>query len=102
MSKCKITVVKRHYNKELIEEYCSLNLPPQCTGCPHCKIGDEYIVENHNTVPEGFCSWAWADIQKDVMVVMFGGEIPWINQRGLAITCCTDGLMPVVFKVEKL
>jgi len=101
MSKCKITVVKRIFNKDLIDEYCSLDLPEKCTGCPHFKIGDEYFVENHNQVPTGFCSWAWADIQKDVMTILFDGNIPWINKKGVAITCCSDGLMPVVFKVEK-
>lgn len=102
MNTCKITVLKRIYNQDLIDEYCSLNLPKSCTGCPHFKIGDEFIVENHNQVPAGFCSWAWADIQKDVITVMFDGNIPWIKQKGVAITCCSDGLMPVVFKVERL
>lgn len=102
MAKCKITVLKRLYNKDLIDEYCSLNLPESCTGCPHLKIGQEFLVENHNQVPAQFCSWAWADIQKDVTTVMFGGQVPWIKQSGVAITCCTDGLMPVVFKIEKV
>jgi uncharacterized repeat protein (TIGR04076 family) len=33
---------------------------------------------------------------------MFGGSQPWVKGDGMAITCCTDGLMPVVFKVERL
>lgn len=102
MNSCKITVIKRLYNKELVDKYCSLNLPSQCTGCPKTKIGDEYIVENHNDMPSGFCSWAWADIHKDIMAVMFDGKIPWMKNKGVAITCCTDGLMPVIFKVEKM
>lgn len=102
MNRCKITVLKKLYNKELVEEYCSLNLPDNCTGCPHFKVGEEYIVENHNRVPQEFCSWAWADIQKDVLTIMFDGSFPWINKKGMTITCCTDGLMPVVFKVEKI
>ncbi len=102
MSKCKITVVKRLFNKDLIDDYCSLNLPPQCTGCPKKREGQVFYVENHNEVPEGFCSWAWADIQRDVTTVMFGGSFPWIKEKGMAIACCTDGLMPVVFKIEKV
>lgn len=102
MAKCKITVLKKIFNKELVEEYCSLNLPSECSGCRHCAVGQEYIVENHNQVPDGFCSWAWGDIQKDVNTVMFGGSFPWIKQTGVAIACCTDGLMPVVFKIEKV
>lgn len=102
MNKCKITVLKKIFNKELVDSYCNIDLPENCTGCPKLKVGDEFIVENHNEVPGGFCSWAWADIQKDVMTIMFDGNLPWIKKKGVAITCCTDGLMPVVFKVEKV
>jgi len=102
MTKCKITVLKKIFNKELVDEYCSLELPEQCLGCPHFSVGEEYEVENHNEVPCGFCSWAWADIQKDVTTVMFDGSFPWIKQQGVSIACCTDGLMPVVFKIERI
>ncbi|MCK4693736.1 MAG: TIGR04076 family protein, partial [Anaerolineales bacterium] len=27
---------------------------------------------------------------------------PWIKQSGTIITCCTDGLRPVIFKVERI
>jgi uncharacterized repeat protein (TIGR04076 family) len=101
MAKCKITVLKKIFNKELVDEYCSLNLPATCSGCRLYALGQEFIVENHNQVPEGFCSWAWGDIQKDVTTVLFDGSFPWINQPGVAIACCSDGLMPVVFKIEK-
>ncbi|MDX9881529.1 MAG: TIGR04076 family protein [Prolixibacteraceae bacterium] len=100
MKRCKITVLKRIYNRELISEYCSLDLPENCTGCPRFKVGDEFIVDSHNDVPQGFCSWAWADIQKDVLTIMFDGNVPWIKQKGTTITCCTDGLMPVIFRIE--
>lgn len=98
----KITVIKKIFNQELIDEYCSLSLPPACSGCPKCKVGQEYFVADHNQVPEGFCSWAWADIQRDVTTVMFNGSYPWVKEKGMAIACCTDGLMPVVFKIEKM
>lgn len=102
MNFCKITVLQKIFNKELIDEYCNLKLPENCSGCPHFKVGQEFIVENHNAIPTGFCSWAWADIQKDVMTLLFDGNIPWINKQGMAITCCTDGLMPVIFKIERI
>jgi len=40
-------------------------------------------------MPEGFCSWAWADLQRDVTHLAMGGEFPWMRQRGAMITCCT-------------
>jgi uncharacterized repeat protein (TIGR04076 family) len=102
MATCKITVLKKIINRELVDEFCSLDLAEQCLGCPHFFVGEEYLVENHNEIPLGFCSWAWADIQKDVMAVMFGASFPWIKQNGVSISCCTDGLMPVIFKIEKI
>ena len=101
MAKCKITVLKKIINKELVDEYCSLDLSEQCLGCPHFSVGEEYLVENYIEVPSGFCASAWADIQKDITTVMFGGSFPWIKQQGVSIACCTDGLMPVVFRIER-
>ncbi len=102
MEKCKITVLKKMFNKELFEEYCSLNLSEHCHGCPDLNVGQEFLVENHNKIPEGFCSWAWGDIQKDVTTIMFNGSFPWMKQPGVAISSCSDGFMPVVFKIEKV
>jgi len=102
MKPVKITVLKKIINKELVDEYCSLDLSEHCLGCPHFTVGEEFIVENHNIVPSGFCSWAWADIQKDVNTIIFGGSFPWIKQQGTAISCCSDGLMPVVFRIESI
>jgi uncharacterized repeat protein (TIGR04076 family) len=45
-------------------------------------------------MPEGFCGWAWADIQKLVYGMARGGQ-------KVFVTCCTDGYRPVVFKLER-
>ena len=55
--------------------------------------------------PAGFCDWAWADIWKDVlMVANKAGAVPDGEKAALApqFTCCTDGLRPVVFKVQSM
>lgn len=102
MAQCKITVLKKMINRDLVSEYCSLNLSDQCLGCTLLTVGQEFIVDDYNQIPEGFCSWAWGDIQKDVTTIMFDGSFPWMKQPGTAIACCSDGLMPVVFKIEKI
>jgi uncharacterized repeat protein (TIGR04076 family) len=28
--------------------------------------------------------------------------MPWVEQKGAAIACCTDGYRPVVFKIERI
>jgi uncharacterized repeat protein (TIGR04076 family) len=33
---------------------------------------------------------------------MFGGNYPWQEEPGISVTCCTDGLRPVIFKVERI
>jgi uncharacterized repeat protein (TIGR04076 family) len=53
-------------------------------------------------MPEGFCNWAWRDVYKDVAVLAYGGNFyPWV-EKGTAITCCTDGIRPVSFIMERL
>jgi len=102
MTTCKITVLKKMFNKDLVNEYSTLDLSDQCLGCSLLTVGQEFIFEDHNKVPEGFCSWAWSDIQKDVTTIMFDGNFPWMKQQGMAISCCSDGFMPVVFKIERI
>ena len=101
MSKCKITVVKRTINQDLIDEYLSDDRE-NFGLCQAYDDGQEFIIESFPLKPDGFCDWAWADIHRDVVAVMFGGSYSWINQPGTAITCCTDGLRPVIFKVERI
>jgi len=53
-------------------------------------------------MPEGFCSWAWADIQRDVAVLALNGNFPWVKDEGIGISWCTDGFRPVVFKLKRM
>ena len=102
MSKCKVTVLKRMFNREVVDEY----LADDCKGgygpCDRVRDGQEFVVEKADVMPEGFCAWAWADIQRDVFAVMFGADISWIKGGNKAIASCTDGLRPVIFKIERM
>ncbi len=102
MSKCKITVLKKIFHRDLFEKYSSLSLSENIGGCSMFKTGDSFFVDNYNKMPVNFCPWAWADIHKDVIAALFGGDFPWMKQKGTNITCCTDGLMPVIFEVERI
>jgi len=53
-------------------------------------------------MPKGFCSWAWADIQRDVTVLALGGDFPWVKEKGVTFSSCTDGFRPVIFKLERM
>ncbi len=92
----KISVLKKVKTGDILKEYGASTVEQEC---PVVKEGVEYISKGGKT-PENFCGWAWADIQRDVAVLAFGGEFPWIKKKNTMISCCTDGLRPVIFKLE--
>lgn len=100
LPKCRITVLKRMRNQELVEEY--LDTEEAFVACDVLKEGQEFMVDQAFQMPEGFCPWAWADIRHDIMTVFAGGDLPWMKQRGTVITGCTDWFRPVIFKVERI
>lgn len=97
MPKVRIAVIKRALHADLIEKHIKKARFPNGVGvCSAFEDGQEFIVE-------GFpCDWAWADIQRDVAMIMFGASAPWMEKDGSTITCCTDGLRPVSFLVERI
>ncbi|MFA9437964.1 MAG: TIGR04076 family protein, partial [Candidatus Bathyarchaeota archaeon] len=70
--------------------------------CDYFTDGQVIMVDFNLNQPEGFCSWAWADIQRDIAHLALGGDFRWINKPGSMVSCCTDGLRPVVFKLERI
>ena len=101
MKKCKIIIVKRTINKELIAKYFN---PDFCRDFGLCELfseGDEFLVDDPNIIPPGFCAWAWHDIHRELVTLMSGGNLDWMKKDGTAITCCTDGFRPVIFKLER-
>ena len=91
----RITVVKKTFNEEFIEE-CAAN-PDNWSECTHFQVGDVFLtdIERPWDQPEGFCGWAWADIQRTVYGMARGAQ-------DVFLTCCTDGYRPVIFKLEKI
>ena len=91
----RITVLKKHFHKEFVEKYAPN--PEDSTECKQFKVGQQFVTSREAPweMPEGFCSWAWADIQKLVYGMARGGQ-------DVFVTCCTDGYRPVVFKLEKM
>jgi uncharacterized repeat protein (TIGR04076 family) len=99
---CKITVLKTLYDEALAEAY---RRPDVHRGpCPFFSVGDEFVVDYLVQRPEGFeCDWAWDDIHKVLMVLMLNGDYgTWMKDPNTFVTCCTDGVKPVVFKVERV
>jgi len=102
--RCKITVLKRTINQDLIDEYLD-DTSKDVGPCEAFEDGQEFVIETYDElskVPEGFCAWAWADIRKDILTIQVGGDMPGMKRRGIAITGCTDWFRPVIFKVERM
>jgi len=99
--KLKITVLRRFSPPEVFE---TLPVTPSSTleACGIYEDGQEIIVEENLRMPEGFCQSAWQSIYCTIRTLGAGGNLPWYKEEGVAISCCTDGLRPVVFKIERI
>ncbi len=98
--KVKITVMKRFSPSEVFEKSPVTPIEP-LRACELFRDGQEFIVED-GKMPEGFCGSAWHTIYCNVRTLAFGGDLPWYKEKGVAINCCTDGLRPVIFKLERI
>ncbi len=102
MKKCKITVLRKTFQKDLAEEYGIDGL----TTCPMLQEGQVFYADWE--CPEGFCNEARKAIYQYVFALAHGvgknGELfyygDWIKKPGVAICSCNDGLRPVIFKIE--
>ena len=95
-SSVRITVLKRLLHQDLLKEYAD----SIWETCERLQVGQEFISDGVN-MPRGFCSWAWADIQKYVMTLARGGNFMGVRP-GRFVTCCTDGFRPVFFRLERI
>jgi uncharacterized repeat protein (TIGR04076 family) len=102
MTKVKITIIKKMSIGEVYGNKPPIALAQDFAGdCPRLKVGDQFMSED-GSCPPGFCSWAFADIHRDITHLRFGGSFPWCQNKKEAVACCTDGLRPVFFKLERL
>ena len=103
MTQCKITVLKRTFNRELAKDY--VEGEEEITPCPVFFEGQTFIYKHWGSgeKPQNFCEHAWHDIYKTVTALASGATYQgWVKEDGIGIVCCTDGIRPVVFKVERI
>jgi len=103
MPKVRITVLKTTFHQDLVDEYLQdEDFKKNFGTCFVFEEGQTFISEGWPSKPEAFCERAWPNIQHEVSMVMYGASVPWIEKPGYTITCCNDGLRPVIFKVERI
>lgn len=100
MTKCRITVLKKTLDEELVREYGAEGL----TACPMHAEGQVFHADYAR--PDGFCDEAWKAIYQYVFALSHGAQEglfyygDWIRKPGVAICSCNDGLRLVIFKIE--
>ena len=98
--KCKITVVKRSVNTDLINEYV---IDPKIFPiCNKVEEKQEFFVTSPFDMPEGICASAWADIRPFVIAIASGGEFSMMKNPYSALATCNDPFRPVIFCIERV
>jgi uncharacterized repeat protein (TIGR04076 family) len=104
MTAVKITVLKRALYEELSKTYRGGDA--FIRPCEVFTDGQEFICGLN--MPDGFCGWAWQDINRMVLALLGGGSFNkgtfrgWMKDDNNVVTCCTDGLRPVSFLLERI
>lgn len=99
----RITVVRTCGLKELFgERPCGVAAATH-DSCPKFQMGDVYTVtDKGGKPPAGFpCDQAWHALFESVLTLQLGGNLEGFAP-GCAYVSCTDGLHPVLFRLERL
>ena len=102
VKKVRVTVLKRMSPTDMFKKSPVTVVMKPFEQCPLFKDGQEFVTQG-GRMPEGFpCTPAWNSVFLDARILSFGGNMPWFKEKGVSITCCPDGLRPVIFKVERI
>jgi uncharacterized repeat protein (TIGR04076 family) len=104
LHRVKITVLKKIDPRVVFDEQVPTrpdNGRPY-TICDAVEEGEVFEVGRDRGMPEGFCPSAWKSIGDSLSVIQWGGDYYPNLPAGTAITCCSDGIRPVCFKLERL
>jgi uncharacterized repeat protein (TIGR04076 family) len=89
--RCKITVLRKAFHEDLYRQYPY----GAASSCGRFEEGQVFITDNRWDPPEGFCHWAWGDLRPMIQSIHAGHPVTMIS-------CCTDGLRPVTFRLERI
>ena len=99
--KLRITVLKRLDPEEIFETY-PVAERDWFVPCGIYEDGQKFIVEENLRMPEGICPSAWQTMYHNIRTLGFGGNLPYFDEKGVSVTCCADGMRPVIFKIERI
>ena len=99
MKKCKITVMRKAFYKDLSDKY--ENPIEHACGMEEGQV----FIANGWQKPDGMCDSAWESMSAFVMTLAHGGENfydGWMKNRKSAMISCNDGFRPVSFLIEAI
>jgi uncharacterized repeat protein (TIGR04076 family) len=100
MYKVKITVLQCAAYPELAEKY--LAAADSFGPCDMFQVGQQFIADGFLACPAGFCAEAWQNIWPSCLAISRGGTFaPYTKEENQWVCCCTDGLRPVTFLLER-
>lgn len=98
----KIKVLKIYDPKEVFKNPPVEHVDPW-GPCPLFSEGQEIVVGRGGEMPDGFCASAWVTLWDKVRTLSMGGSFPYFKSRDdIIISCCSDGLRPVIFQLERI
>ena len=99
MKKCRITVMRKAFYKDLAEKYEN---PIEHA----CDLEEgQVFISNGWEKPDGMCQSAWDSMSAFVMTLSHGGSDiyeGWMKDPRSAMISCNDGFRPVSFLIEAL
>lgn len=100
-NKLKITVLRTLDPLRLFSNLpVTLNQP--LGPCQIFSEGQEIFVDVNLKMPKGFCETAWRNFYHNIRVLGYDGKLPFFKESNIAINSCSDGMRPVIFKIERL
>ena len=104
MTVVRITVLRRAFYRDLADAFIDGDRFPGGFGlCSLLTEGQSFAADSASEKPADFpCEWAWTDIRRTVALVMSEVDRPWFREPGKVVCCCSDGLRPVSFLVERI
>lgn len=70
--------------------------------CQIFEDGQEIYVRESLRMPKGFCETAWRNFYHNIRTLGCGGVLPFFKETDVAINCYTDGMRPIIFKIERI
>ena len=99
MKKCRITVMKKAFYRDLADRYEN----PISHAC-ELREGQVFVANGWRK-PEGLCDSAWESMSPFVLTLSHGGGNfydGWMKNPKSAMISCNDGFRPVSFYIEAL